>query len=194
MATKKLSIALTALTTPTFGAQVTMPSFKIGATAVTTTGVELNYVVGVTSAIQTQLTAKLASASYTAADVLAKMITVDGVASGLDADLLDGQHGAYYAPIANPTFTGTVTVASAIKGSGATYLDITQSSSDAADTRITRIGGGGDVSISRGGFMALYGNEAATYGGSILLNPGGTGYVLVNGDIKCTGEITAYAV
>ena len=49
----------------------------------------------------------LASSSYTAADVLAKLVTVDGAASGLDADLLDGQHGAYYAPIASPTFTGT---------------------------------------------------------------------------------------
>jgi hypothetical protein len=34
----------------------------------------------------------------------------DGSGSGLDADLLDGQHGSYYAPVANPTFTGTVTV------------------------------------------------------------------------------------
>lgn len=49
----------------------------------------------------------LASSSYTAADVLAKLVTVDGASSGLDADLLDGQHGAYYAPIASPTFTGT---------------------------------------------------------------------------------------
>ena len=34
----------------------------------------------------------------------------DGSGSGLDADLLDGQHGSYYAPINNPTFTGTVTL------------------------------------------------------------------------------------
>jgi len=32
----------------------------------------------------------------------------DGTGSGLDADLLDGQHGSYYAPLASPTFTGTV--------------------------------------------------------------------------------------
>ena len=42
----------------------------------------------------------------TAAQVLAKLVTVDGAGSGLDADLLDGQHGAFYAPIASPTFTG----------------------------------------------------------------------------------------
>lgn len=65
--------------------------------AVTPTHTELNYVDGVTSAIQTQLNAKLASASYTAADVLTKIKTVDGAASGLDADLLDGSSSAAFA-------------------------------------------------------------------------------------------------
>ncbi|MBV5329134.1 MAG: hypothetical protein JZU65_16155 [Chlorobium sp.] len=40
--------------------------------------------------------------------LLADIKTVDGTSSGLDADLLDGQHGSFYAPIASPTFTGTV--------------------------------------------------------------------------------------
>jgi len=40
----------------------------------------------------------------TAAQVLAKLVTVDGSGSGLDADLLDGQDGAYYLAWAN--FTG----------------------------------------------------------------------------------------
>ena len=35
---------------------------------------------------------------------------IDGALSGIDADLLDGQHGTYYAPINSPTFTGIVTV------------------------------------------------------------------------------------
>jgi hypothetical protein len=34
---------------------------------------------------------------YTAADVLAKLLTVDGAGSGLDADLLDGNSSAFYA-------------------------------------------------------------------------------------------------
>lgn len=38
----------------------------------------------------------LASSSYTAADVLSKLLTVDGSSSGLDADLLDGLHGSSY--------------------------------------------------------------------------------------------------
>lgn len=39
---------------------------------------------------------KLESSSYTAADVLSKLSSVDGDGSGLDADLLDGQHGSHY--------------------------------------------------------------------------------------------------
>jgi hypothetical protein len=41
----------------------------------------------------------------TAAQVLAKLITVDGTGSSLDADLLDGQSGAYYLDNANSTGT-----------------------------------------------------------------------------------------
>lgn len=38
----------------------------------------------------------LPTSSYTASDILSKLLTVDGAGSGLDADLLDGQHGSYY--------------------------------------------------------------------------------------------------
>lgn len=41
----------------------------------------------------------LNAASYTAGDVLGKILTVDGAGSGLDADLLDGQDGGYYTNI-----------------------------------------------------------------------------------------------
>ena len=44
---------------------------------------------------------KLEATAYSAADVLAKLLTVHGAGSGLDADLLDGQEGAYYLDIAN---------------------------------------------------------------------------------------------
>ena len=53
-----------------------------------------------TSGLQAALDAKLASASYTAADVLAKLLTVDGAGSGLDADLLDGLSSAAFATAA----------------------------------------------------------------------------------------------
>lgn len=48
-------------------------------------------------ATTTQVNTKLDSSAYTAADVLSKVKTVDGVGSGLDADLLDGKHGNEYA-------------------------------------------------------------------------------------------------
>ena len=34
----------------------------------------------------------------------------DGSGSGLDADLLDGQHGSYYSPLVNPVFSNNITV------------------------------------------------------------------------------------
>jgi hypothetical protein len=46
------------------------------------------------------------SSPETGATILAKLITVDGTGSNLDADLLDGQNSTFYAPIASPTFTG----------------------------------------------------------------------------------------
>jgi hypothetical protein len=42
------------------------------------------------SNINTEVGTKLNTSSYTAADVLAKLVTVDGLGSGLDADTLDG--------------------------------------------------------------------------------------------------------
>jgi len=78
--------------------KMTFPNVNAPLTATPT---EFNYLVGVTSAIQTQLNAKLASASYTAADVLAKLLTVDGATSGLDADLLDGLNSTAFLQAAN---------------------------------------------------------------------------------------------
>lgn len=46
--------------------------------------------------LQSDVDTRLLGTSYNAADVLAKVITVDGVGSLLDADLLDGQQGAFY--------------------------------------------------------------------------------------------------
>lgn len=46
--------------------------------------------------IATAVTSKQDASGYTAADVLAKLLTVDGAASGLDADLLDGQSSAAF--------------------------------------------------------------------------------------------------
>jgi hypothetical protein len=55
------------------------------------------YIMDLASGIDAQFAAKLNAAAYTAADVLAKLLTVDGSGSGLDADLLDGQHASAFA-------------------------------------------------------------------------------------------------
>tara|TARA_R110000764_G_scaffold85647_1_gene166302 strand:+ start:399 stop:1280 length:882 start_codon:yes stop_codon:yes gene_type:complete len=71
--------------------------------------------------VSTSIGTKLNSADYTAADVLAKLLTVDGAASGLDADKLDGQSSAYYRNYNNLTNTPTILslVNNTIIGAGA---------------------------------------------------------------------------
>ena len=44
--------------------------------------------------LNTEVGTKLDTATYTAADVLSKLLTVDGSGSGIDADLLDGRNSA----------------------------------------------------------------------------------------------------
>ncbi len=53
------------------------------------------------------ITDALSSSAYTAADVLAKLLTVDGAASNLDADFLDGHDGTFYQNATNLN-TGTL--------------------------------------------------------------------------------------
>ncbi len=48
----------------------------------------------------------LAASSYTASDVLSKLLTVDGAGTGLDADKLDGQEGSYYAQASRSILAG----------------------------------------------------------------------------------------
>lgn len=82
-------------------------------------GDDANFSTTITAAIAT----KLDSADYTAGDVLTKIKTVDGAASGLDADLLDGQQGSYYLDgnnFSNMPATGVTSVATGNGLSGGT--------------------------------------------------------------------------
>jgi hypothetical protein len=106
----------------------------------------------------------LAAASYTAADVLAKLKTVDGAASGLDADLLDGQQGNYYLPAGSYTaadvLTKLKTVDGAASGLDADLLD----GFEAADfLRIVAasVGADGYIAFSNG-LKILWGRVAVT--------------------------------
>mgnify|MGYP003307845557 CR=1 FL=1 len=67
------------------------------------------------------------------------------------------------------TVSGATTT-NVLKG-GTTNFDIYQTTSDGSDNRRTRIGGGGDVSQSRGAFIELTGNEHSDTG-DLILNAG----------------------
>lgn len=84
-------------------------------------GDDANFAATMTTALGT----KLAASSYTAADVLSKLLTVDGSGSGLDADLLDGQSSAYYAPVASPALTGNPTAPTPTAGDNDTSIATT---------------------------------------------------------------------
>jgi hypothetical protein len=75
------------------------------------------FIMDLSSGIDSQFATKLNASSYTAADVLAKLLTVDGAGTGLDADLLDGQQASAFA--------------SSTHNHNATYLGITAKASDA---------------------------------------------------------------
>lgn len=71
------------------------------------------------SYVATAITGKLDTTSYTAADVLAKLVTVDGTGTDLDADKLDGlQATAFLRTNANTSFSQTITGAGNINISG----------------------------------------------------------------------------
>lgn len=46
------------------------------------------------------------NSAFTVEQIITAVKVGDGSGSGVDADLLDGQHGAFYAPISNPNFSG----------------------------------------------------------------------------------------
>lgn len=81
---------LTALSSNTTNAV----SITVGGTTKNITAATMKSSLGLGSNAYTS-TAYLPSASYTASDVLAKLLTVDGSGSGLDADLLDGYHADF---------------------------------------------------------------------------------------------------
>ena len=106
------SIAVTGTAATTAAAVSFVPSGTIAASNVQTALEELD-------------SEKLAATSYTASDVLSKLLTVDGASSLLDADLLDGQEGTYYAPLASPTFTGTPAAPTAAADTNTTQIATT---------------------------------------------------------------------
>jgi hypothetical protein len=81
------------------------------------------------------------AAPMSGAVILSRLIPVDGTGSGLDADLLDGQHGSYYRDAGN---INAGTLASARGGTGVSNAGTL---TNASNTTIT---GGGTIAL--GGF------------------------------------------
>jgi len=65
------------------------------------------------------------AASFTPTSLLNSIKTIDGSLSGLDADLLDGQHASFFAPINSPALTGVPTVPTAAVDTSTTQVATT---------------------------------------------------------------------
>lgn len=72
-----------------------------------------------------EVTAAISNSVKSPSDILAAIVTVDGTGSGLDADLLDGQEGSYYAPISSPSLIGTPTAPTADTATNTTQIATT---------------------------------------------------------------------
>lgn len=105
-----------------------------------------------------------ATGDQTASEILTLLKTVDGIGSGLDSDLLDGQEGAYYLNASNIN-AGTIddarlpdTITSSITGNAATATKLatarTIAISGAATGTATSFDGTGNISIPVTGLNA----------------------------------------
>lgn len=59
-----------------------------------------------------------------------------------------------------------------VGSTGGTYMDIFMCTSDASDSKILRIGAGGNVQTTRGAYILFGGNEATSYEGALQIYPG----------------------
>ena len=115
----------------------------------------------------------LAASSYTAADMLSKLLTVGGASSALDADLLDGQHGAYYLNASNLA-SGSVPNArisqSSVTQHGSTVGNAIFALTNPSAVRYLRINADNTVSaLDAATFLAAIGGGGGGGGGGVDL-------------------------
>jgi hypothetical protein len=140
-----------------------------------------------------ELGTKLASASYTAADILTKIKTVDGTGSGLDADLLDGLNTSSTLPVA--TDKSSVVTRDA---SGNTELNAAILSGALVGTSATFSGtvNVGSISISGGSIPIGVGGTGATNAPNARENLGlkiGTNVQAYTASIDAIAQLTSAA-
>lgn len=119
------------------------------------------------TALTASLALKLDATGYTAADVLAKLVTVDGAGSGLDADFLDGLSSAAFLQTAA---SADLTAIEAVASTGVLVRTGTNTWATRADT------GTASVTVTNGDGVA--GNPtfsiSATWVGQASINTVGT--------------------
>lgn len=120
----------------------------------------------------------LNASEFTPSAVLEMLLDVDGSSSGLDADKLDGQEGAYYAPLASPAFTGNPT---APAPSGDTSIATKKYVDDEIAEAVLDAGSGDVVGpgSSTDGRVAVF--DGTT--GKLLKQGGGAPYVVGGTDV-----------
>lgn len=171
----------------TFLTPITLPA---GSTAPTPSAGDNSTKLATTAYVDGALSGYVTTASYTAADVRAKLLTVDGASSGIDADLLDGQHGSYYLDAANltgtlpdarlssnvpllnasNTFTGSLTIRAA---SNANRMIVLKNSSDVTVADILGNGAGG-LSLGGGGqFIRLRPHGTGSSSNQVVIDANG---------------------
>lgn len=116
--------------------------------------------------------AYLAAASYTAADVLAKLLTVDGAGSTLDADLLDGSSSAAFQP-ADSDLTSIAALSTTAHGRG--LLDDADAAASRASLSLGSAATSATTDFGPAGVDYLVGTANGTLSGEIVAgtSPGG---------------------
>jgi hypothetical protein len=130
--------------------------------------------VDLTSALAT----KLNSSSYTAADVLSKLLTVDGGGSGLDAAFLEGHPASYFAAAGGSSFVSSILYGGSSANDDITIRGTSNTTRTSSYVILADVGAGvlvGTTSMSNGYFVDINGN------------------LHVTGNIIATGEITAFS-
>jgi hypothetical protein len=165
-----VSIATTATADPTLtlsgdaSGSATFTNLGNATLSVTIADDSHNHVISNVDGLQTALDAKLASSSYTAADVLTKIKTVDGAGSGLDADTLDGISSAsFLRSDAADTFT-TLSGTTINLGSQVSLAESSHRADLLAITSSTDTWGGITIANSSGETLTSFMGEGNSFG------------------------------